>query len=136
MTFQNVPAKLTALINDTTGTLIASAYVYPKTRIAVIFDTGCNAAYMERVGSIPKIKNLGIDDDAVMGINCEWVRVPRTQRSSLCSCQHDNPKRALSIRLNMNISRGQSTIRSSTKHRTSLANRRLRYEIPRVAPFF
>ena len=71
---QDVPAELTALINDTTGTLIASAYVNPKTRIAVIFGTGCNAAYMERVGSIPKIKNLGIDDDANMAINCEWVR--------------------------------------------------------------
>ncbi|KAN0139323.1 hexokinase [Lactarius tabidus] len=70
----NVPAELTALINDTTGTLIASAYVNPKTRIAVIFGTGCNAAYMERVGAIPKIKNLGIDDEAEMAINCEWVR--------------------------------------------------------------
>jgi hexokinase len=64
---------MTALINDTTGTLIASHYVNPKTKIAVIFGTGCNAAYMESVGSIPKIKNLGIADDAEMAINCEWV---------------------------------------------------------------
>ena len=70
---QNVPAELTALINDTTGTLIASSYVNPRTRIAVIFGTGCNAAYMERVGEIHKIKNLGIDDEANMAINCEWV---------------------------------------------------------------
>jgi hexokinase len=68
-----VPAELTALINDTTGTLIASSYVNPRTRIAVIFGTGCNAAYMERVGEIHKIKNLGIDDEAQMAINCEWV---------------------------------------------------------------
>ena len=72
---QKVPVKLTALINDTTGTLIASSYVNPRTKIAVIFGTGCNAAYMERVGDIPKIKNLGIDDDAQMAINCEWVRI-------------------------------------------------------------
>jgi len=70
---QNVHAELSALINDTTGTLIASSYVNPATRIAVIFGTGCNAAYMERVGDIHKIKNLGIDDEASMGINCEWV---------------------------------------------------------------
>jgi hexokinase len=70
---QNVPAELTALINDTTGTLIASSYVNPRTRIAVIFGTGCNAAYMERIGDIHKIKNLGIDDEANMAINCEWV---------------------------------------------------------------
>ncbi|KAI0030564.1 hypothetical protein K488DRAFT_79558 [Vararia minispora EC-137] len=71
-TFQNVPVELTAIINDTTGTLIASAYVNPKTRVAVIFGTGCNAAYMERIGSIPKIKHLGLDDGAEMAINCEW----------------------------------------------------------------
>lgn len=63
---------MTALINDTTGTLIASHYVNPRTKIAVIFGTGCNAAYMERVGDIPKLKNLGIDDDAEIAINCEW----------------------------------------------------------------
>ena len=62
-----------ALTCDTTGTLIASHYVNPKTRIACIFGTGCNAAYMERVGNIPKIASLGIDPDAQMAINCEWV---------------------------------------------------------------
>jgi len=46
--------------------------VNPKTKIAVIFGTGCNAAYMERVGDIPKMKNMGIDDDAEIAINCEW----------------------------------------------------------------
>lgn len=65
---------LTALINDTTGTLLASHYVNPKTKIAVIFGTGCNAAYMERVKDIPKISNLGIDPSDEMAINCEWVR--------------------------------------------------------------
>lgn len=64
---------MTALINDTTGTLIASHYVNPKTKIACIFGTGCNAAYMEHVKDIPKIKNLGIDERAEMAINCEWV---------------------------------------------------------------
>ena len=72
--FKDVPVELTALINDTTGTLIASHYVNPRTKIAVIFGTGCNAAYMERIGSIPKIKNLGCDDNDEMAINCEWVR--------------------------------------------------------------
>jgi hexokinase len=69
---QNVPVELTALINDTTGTLIASHYVNPKTKIACIFGTGCNAAYMEHVSDIPKLKNLGCDG-ADMAINCEWV---------------------------------------------------------------
>lgn len=71
---QELPIVLTALINDTTGTLIASHYVNPNTKIAVIFGTGCNAAYMEDVCNIEKINNLRIDTEAKMAINCEWVR--------------------------------------------------------------
>lgn len=74
-TVQQLPVELTALINDTTGTLIASHYVNSETKIACIFGTGCNAAYMEHVKDIPKIKDLGIGDDADMAINCEWVRL-------------------------------------------------------------
>lgn len=32
---------------------------------------------MERVGDIPKIAHLGIDPDAEIAINCEWVRCRR-----------------------------------------------------------
>ncbi|WWD16836.1 hypothetical protein CI109_101268 [Kwoniella shandongensis] len=72
LTRLNVPAELTALINDTTGTLIASNYVDPNTKIAVIFGTGCNAAYMETAVSIPKIDKMGLAKDQGMAINCEW----------------------------------------------------------------
>ena len=71
---QDVPAEVVALTCDTTGTLIASHYVNPATKIAVIFGTGCNAAYMERVADIPKISSLGIDPTDEIAINCEWVR--------------------------------------------------------------
>lgn len=64
---------LVALTCDTTGTLIASSYVNPKTKIAVIFGTGCNAAYMETVKDTPKLKNRGFADDSEIAINCEWV---------------------------------------------------------------
>ncbi|KAL5476386.1 HXK1_4 [Sanghuangporus weigelae] len=57
----DLPISLTALINDTTGTRIASHYVNPRTKIAVIFGTGCNAAYMEKVSEITKIHDLGLD---------------------------------------------------------------------------
>ncbi|PAV18262.1 hexokinase [Pyrrhoderma noxium] len=67
-----LPIKFTALINDTTGTLIASHYVNPRTKIAVIFGTGCNAAYMEDIKEITKIDNLHLDPNAQMAINCEW----------------------------------------------------------------
>ena len=70
---KNLPINLTALINDTTGTLIASHYVNPKTKIAVIFGTGCNAAYMENIADIEKINQIGLDPKDDMAINCEWV---------------------------------------------------------------
>jgi hexokinase len=67
-----VPIKLTALINDTTGTLIASAYTDTKMKIGCIFGTGCNAAYMENCGSIPKLAHMNLPPDTPMAINCEW----------------------------------------------------------------
>ncbi|KAJ9142205.1 Phosphotransferase [Pleurostoma richardsiae] len=69
---RGVPIKVTALINDTTGTLIASAYTDPKMRIGCIFGTGCNAAYMEECKYIPKLANMNLPPDCPMAINCEW----------------------------------------------------------------
>lgn len=72
---RNVPIKVTALINDTTGTLCASNYVDPMTKMGVIFGTGCNAAYFEKVKNIPKLEGRVYDDidgEQDMAINCEW----------------------------------------------------------------
>ncbi|RMZ81690.1 hypothetical protein DV737_g2397, partial [Chaetothyriales sp. CBS 132003] len=69
---RGLPVTLAALINDTTGTLIASAYTDPAMRIGCIFGTGCNAAYMENCGSINKLKHLNLDPDMPMAINCEY----------------------------------------------------------------
>ena len=69
---QGVPIKVAALINDTTGTLIASAYTDEDMKIGCIFGTGCNAAYMEHCRDIPKIAHLNLPPDALMAINCEW----------------------------------------------------------------
>lgn len=67
---QDLPVQLVALINDTVGAMIASAYNDPKTICGAIFGTGCNAAYMEDCGSIPKVS--GVPDDLPMAINCEY----------------------------------------------------------------
>lgn len=95
----NLPITLTALINDTTGTLIASHYVNPSTKIACIFGTGCNAAYMEHVSDIEKIKDLAIDPAAEMGINCEWgafdsfdhEHLPRTKFDAIVDDTSNKP---------------------------------------------
>lgn len=54
-------------------------------RIGCIFGTGCNAAYMETCGDIPKIEHLNLPPDMPMAINCEYgsfdnehVVLPRT----------------------------------------------------------
>lgn len=85
LTRRQLPVKLSALINDTTGTLIASAYTDEKMKIGCIFGTGCNAAYMEDCGSVPKIAEYKLPADMPIAINCEYgafdnehVILPRT----------------------------------------------------------
>lgn len=69
---QKLPVKIVTLVNDTVGALIASAYKDSETIMGAIFGTGCNAAYMEDVGSIPKIKAPELAADTPMAINCEY----------------------------------------------------------------
>ena len=52
--------------------MIASAYTDTKMKIGCIFGTGCNAAYMEDMGSIPKLAHMNLPPDTLMAINCEW----------------------------------------------------------------
>lgn len=53
--------------------MIASAYTDPKTIIGAIFGTGCNAAYMERCSSIPKLTQPELrTSSAEIAINCEY----------------------------------------------------------------
>ena len=82
---RKLPIRLSALINDTTGTLIASAYTDDTMRIGCIFGTGCNAAYMENCGSVPKIATYNLPPEMPIAINCEYgafdnehVVLPRT----------------------------------------------------------
>jgi hexokinase len=61
-----------ALINDTSGTLVASHYRDPQVKIGSIFSTGCNAAYMEDCRDIPKLREYGLPEDATVIINTEY----------------------------------------------------------------
>lgn len=61
-----------ALINDTTGTLIASNYRDPQVKVGSIFSTGTNAAYMEECRLVPKLKEYGLPEDAKVIINTEY----------------------------------------------------------------
>ncbi|WEW57971.1 hexokinase [Emydomyces testavorans] len=94
---RGLPIKIAALINDTTGALIASAYTDPETRIGCIFGTGVNAAYMENAGSIPKIAHYNLPPDLPIAINCEYgafdnerVVLPLTQYDMIID--RDSPR--------------------------------------------
>ncbi|KAG2237203.1 hypothetical protein INT48_006607 [Thamnidium elegans] len=47
--------KVTAILNDTVGTLVAHGYTNPACRIGLIFATGINAAYPEKIQNITKL---------------------------------------------------------------------------------
>ncbi|CAO3611132.1 unnamed protein product [Mucor hiemalis] len=53
---KNVNVKVTALLNDTVGTLVAHAYTNPDARVGFIYGTGVNAAYPELVSRMVKLE--------------------------------------------------------------------------------
>ncbi|OOQ90278.1 Hexokinase [Penicillium brasilianum] len=69
---KQLPVQIVALINDTTGTLLASHYCDPHVKVGSIFSTGCNAAYMEYCKNIPKLQGNELAEDATVIINTEY----------------------------------------------------------------
>ncbi|KAM0492589.1 hypothetical protein ACHAP8_009766 [Fusarium lateritium] len=69
---KNLPLKVCVVTNDTTATMMASAYLNSETEIGCVFGTGCNGAYFERVLAIPKLANDNLNAESFMAINCEW----------------------------------------------------------------
>ncbi|CAI5755826.1 unnamed protein product [Candida verbasci] len=70
-----VSIDVVALINDTTGTLVASMYTDPEAKLGLIFGTGVNGAYFDVVKDIPKLEGKCPQDilpDSPMAINCEY----------------------------------------------------------------
>lgn len=87
---KKTPVTVVALINDTTGTLVASKYTHPDTVMGLIFGTGVNGAYYDYASAIPKLEGKLPEDIAIegtpMAINCEYgafdnehVSLPRTK---------------------------------------------------------
>ncbi|KAI1313048.1 glucokinase [Mortierella claussenii] len=66
---KNLNVKVSAIINDTVGTLVSHAYVSPSTKIGVILATGTNAAYIERASEVSKYNGPACDQ---MILNTEW----------------------------------------------------------------
>ncbi|KAI6778183.1 uncharacterized protein J7T54_002718 [Emericellopsis cladophorae] len=75
----HLPLLVTALVNDTVGTLAARAYASPgrsETLLGAIFGTGTNGAYVEKMTNIKKLhSHPGFADPGKaesMALNTEW----------------------------------------------------------------
>lgn len=69
-----LPVLVSVLANDSTGTLLMRSYTSGtkgSTLAAVIFGTGTNAAYVEKLSNVRRLDVKG-DPDAIMLINTEW----------------------------------------------------------------
>lgn len=68
---QGLDMRVSALVNDTVGTLAGGKYSYKDVVAAVILGTGSNAAYVEHAQAIPKWHG-DLPKSGEMVINMEW----------------------------------------------------------------
>ncbi|KAJ3294288.1 hexokinase A [Rhizoclosmatium sp. JEL0117] len=94
---KNLNIDVTALVNDTTGTLMSLAYSKPDTYVGVILGTGSNCAYVEKIENVIKYKGPreGVKE---MLINMEWggfdddmVVIPRNKYDLKLDRESANP---------------------------------------------
>ncbi|XP_073306281.1 hexokinase-2, chloroplastic isoform X2 [Primulina huaijiensis] len=64
--------RVSALVNDTVGTLAGARYWDDDVMVAVILGTGTNACYVERVEAIPKLLLDPNSKSGSMIVNTEW----------------------------------------------------------------
>lgn len=67
----DIKVNVLALVNDTVGTLMASAYHDPNTKIGLILGTGSNACYVENLDNV-KTWTEDRDEPNQVLINMEW----------------------------------------------------------------
>ncbi|KAI3421721.1 Phosphotransferase [Psidium guajava] len=87
--------RVTALVNDTIGTLAGGRYYNPDVIAAVILGTGTNAAYVERAQAIPKWHGP-LPKSGEMVINMEWgnfrsSHLPLTEHDEALDAESLNP---------------------------------------------
>ena len=93
---KNLNIEVTAVVNDTVGTLIAHSYKDPQTYIGVILGTGTNAAYVEKIEEVKKTDLKSSTGEMI--INTEWGAynepsiLPITKYDTILDRQSVNPK--------------------------------------------
>lgn len=71
----DIDIDVVAILNDTTGTMMACAFQENTCNIGVIVGTGSNACYMEKIENIRKLEKTEADDshtELEMCVNTEW----------------------------------------------------------------
>jgi len=61
-----------AILNDTTGCLLACAYKRPDCAIGIILGTGTNACYMEDMKRVSTYEGEPPEGAAKVAVNTEW----------------------------------------------------------------
>ncbi|KAI3716340.1 hypothetical protein L6452_23610 [Arctium lappa] len=92
---KGVDMRVSALVNDTVGTLAGGRYDNKDVAIAVILGTGSNAAYVERAQAIPKWHGSP-PKSGEMVINMEWgnfrsSHLPLTEYDNTLDAESLNP---------------------------------------------
>ncbi|XP_029121025.1 hexokinase-1 isoform X3 [Elaeis guineensis] len=92
---QGLDMRVTALVNDTIGTLAGGRYYDNDVVAAVILGTGTNAAYVEHAQAIPKWHGL-LPKSGKMVINMEWgnfrsSHLPITEYDQALDAESLNP---------------------------------------------
>ncbi|KAF3450683.1 hypothetical protein FNV43_RR06772 [Rhamnella rubrinervis] len=92
---QGLDMRVSALVNDTVGTLAGGRYTNKDVVAAVILGTGTNAAYVERAHAIPKWHGL-LPKSGEMVINMEWgnfrsSHIPLTEYDHSLDTESLNP---------------------------------------------
>lgn len=64
--------EVVAILNDTTGCLMSTAWREPKCRIGLILGTGTNACYLEDVQEVTTVELDGESRSQHMVVNTEW----------------------------------------------------------------
>ncbi|KAL0314586.1 UNVERIFIED_CONTAM: Hexokinase-2, chloroplastic [Sesamum angustifolium] len=68
---QGLNMRVSALVNDTVGTLAGARYWDDDVMVAVILGTGTNACYVERINAIPKLHSPNTKSGSTI-VNTEW----------------------------------------------------------------
>uniref|UniRef100_A0A5B6ZF86 Phosphotransferase n=1 Tax=Davidia involucrata TaxID=16924 RepID=A0A5B6ZF86_DAVIN len=68
---QGLDMRVSALVNDTVGTLAGARYWDDDVMVAVILGTGTNACYVERIDAIPRLQGQNSASGSTI-INTEW----------------------------------------------------------------